>query len=367
MIIYVYLDFHVNLISMTIGETLDYISFFSFKCNGTSLIAEIHRAVMNDLPKYRQVYVESESMYEFLVNVSKELFPNVKGIGSCSDPRSTYSAGSNNTVWSSLQGDLLELCHTKFYKDSDTLKTKASMNEKTSELIHELLTTKDPQNKKKKKYCGVGTMGAVQFVHRSAIFGILPLYCYTFAELIDDDLGPPRFIRMALKKDKKSMPIKECNDFFISLHKDFSKIWGPLVSRSILENGTCELIRCYKATVAKMKIPKGDPLPDVDVITDETLMVDGRIKDLCFYDEKKGRIQNFFNIGLTDSLRPDLIMKKSDMWGESNMKANISLTNWCMNKDDTKNLQWKSKPQERTLNTGLSMSSKLEKCFLIDE
>ena len=367
--IYAFLDFHANLCPMTIGDTLDYICFCAIQCNGTSVMAEIHRIVMANLKKARKRYSKCTSMFTFLCWVFKKCFPNNKNaIGSCSDPRFTYSGGSSKTNWSNHRSDFLKLFHP-YYENESVIKNRNAMSEITSSIIVELLNAKDPSYRSKKKFCGIGTMGAVQFIHLSALLGIIPLFCYTFGELHDDKLGPPNFIRLGLGKDKNDFTIKECNDYMQNMQRDLSDIWGHQVTPCLVENTLCELSRCYKKTVASLKLKKSSPgKPGADVIMDPSKMVDGEKNDVIFYDEKRRKVQNFFIVSLTNPLRPELIMKKSEFWGDHNSKANVCLTNNSSErKGSAEHLKWDSDVSNRDLNTSLSMSRELMEYFRIVE
>ena len=329
-------------------------------------MAEIHRVVMADILSYRELYVEMDNMFHFLCHMFQMVFPDVKGIGSCTDPRYTYCSGSSNTDWSKHEEDLLRLCN-KFFDSNAVTATKATMDEVTISIVTELLTSKDPMNKGRKKYKGIGAMGAMQFIHMAALLGMIPLYCYSFGALMDDDLGPPKFIRSALNKTKKEFDIKECNSFFKAIHKDLQEIWGPMVTRGFLDNMLCELSRSYSKTVSALKLPPNTEEPSPDILLKPELMVDGDKNDICYYDGKKDRVQNFFLVSVTDALRPDLIMKKPEFWGESNSKANIALTNWSRNKADKKLLQWSEVGLQRNLESVLIMKPSLESYFEIND
>ena len=370
-VLHIYIDLHVNLLNLTVGDTLDYISFFAFQCNGTSVLAEIHRVIMSDLPLYRdKVLLFGDSFFEFLYDMAKQLFPNVKGVGSCTDPRCTYSGGSNKTNWTDKQDLLLELCRS-FYTDPNTIKTKAAMREKCTWVINELKNGKDPETKKL-LYCGVGTMGAIHFVQISAALGLIPLHCMTFAELIDNNLGPPRFLRLALQKGKE-FKIEDCNGYFKELHKDIVKIWGILITMALLENLLCELSRCYKASSARMKrIEPTNTYHGADIITDKNLMVDGKTNDVAFYDEKRQCIQSSFNLRMqggdgASELRPVLVMRLGSKWNESQDVSLINLGNWMCDKNDSKHMSWVVSGNSRTLSTGLIVSQRVEKEMLLME
>ena len=109
-IIHMFLDLNVNFMPFDVSDALDFVSFFAFKCNGTSVLAEIHRLIMSNLEYYRTVNNDCESMYEFLCTVN-ESFPGKKAVGSCSNPRYNYSGGSNKTEWCKMHFQLLEVCN----------------------------------------------------------------------------------------------------------------------------------------------------------------------------------------------------------------------------------------------------------------
>ena len=349
---------------MTIADTLDFISFVAIQCNGTVVIAELHRVVMSNLEYYQDMVSLGDSFYQFLIELHKEVFPTLKGIGSCTESRFTYSAGSNSTNWSDHQHDFLQLCQL-FYQDKDTINSQREMRRITKHIINEMTKAKDPRDKKKKKFCGIGTMGAIQFVQVAAAVGLIPLYCITYAELIDDDLGPPKFIRAALGMDKKTMPIKECDSVLNELQTELSKIWGSRVTLALLENMLCELSRCYNATRKKMGYKKSDQGPSVEVILDPKLMVDGHVNDIAFYDHRRDCVQSFFSIKMTDTLRPELVMKVAKKWDNPCEESNFAITDFTGGKSDKKNLWWSGEPKLRTLETLLETSSKLANLILV--
>ena len=363
-VIHVFIDFHVNLIEMSVGETLDFICFVAIQCNGTSVIAEIHRVIMGDLDRYRQKYLCSPTMFSFLCSMFTELWPHINGIGSCTDPRYTYSAGSSSTNWSQHQDDLLALC-SSFFSDSNVTRTRASLIKASASIMNEFLNAKD--SNKKKKYKGVKAMGATQFIQLAATLGLVPLFCYTHAELLDDDLGPARVIRTGLGKSKKEYPISMSNSFFGEVVSDLQTIWGPAMTPALIENTLCELSRCYKKTVTKQKKAKNEANPPLDIILNREIMVDGDKNDVCYFDHRRNCVQKFFMISAADGLRPDLVMKKASQWGEINNKANLSITNWTGNKDDNGHLKWSDNGANRTLDSLLILSDELEKEYVLDE
>ena len=349
---------------MNIAHTLDFICFFCFRCNGTTVLAEIHRVVMKNRKMYRiEADCFGDSFYQFLYNTANDLFPHVKGVGSCTQNRYTYSSGSNSTDWSDHQQDLLELCNT-FYHDPKTVRNKNAVRECTKAMVHELLKGKDPSTKKN-RYCGVGAMGAIQFVHMAALLGIIPMQCYTYAELIDNDLGPPKFIRAALTQDetknKNDMCLSKCNSIFHEVHCEMSNIWGPMITESIVENTLCELSRAYKAS-SNNAISN---TPPVSILFDKSTYADGRTVDVSFFDEQRNCVQNFFILRSqgrdgASEIRPMLVMKHSPDWNGTFEESHITLTNWCCDQKDNKNLTWNDSPQKRHLLTELKSSKKLD-------
>ena len=352
---------------MSVADTLDFISFFAFQCNGTTVLAEIHRVVMSNRDMYRvSATAFGDHFYEFLCDVSKELYPDLDGIGSCTENRYTYCSGSNNTMWCDHQQDLLDLCK-KYYKNDCILKSKKAMHECTKEIIHELCMGKDKVTKKK-RFIGVGAMGAIQFIHIASLLGLIPLHCYTFAELIDDKLGPPKFIRQALNKSRKEMSIKECNTFFRDAHSDFVKIWGSMMTLSLFENTLCELSRALKATSAKAIKKDNRACVSAEMLMDESLYCDGRVNDVVFMDEQRGTVQNFFLVRTQGSdgaceLRPMLVMKHAMNWEGTFEEAHITLTNWCgdCDRNDKKNMKWEHHHEKMSLITKMTVSPKLHR------
>ena len=349
---------------MSVRETLDFICFVAIQCNGTSVIAEIHRVIMSDLSRYREKYVESPTMFSFLCSMFTELWPEINGIGSCTDPRYTYSAGSSSTNWSEHQDDLLTLCST-FFCDCHVLKTRASLIKASASVMYEFLNAKD--SNKKKIYKGVKAMGATQFIHLAAMLGLVPLFCYTHAELLDDNLGPAQVIQTGLGKSKEECAITMLNLFFGEVVSDLQSIWGTAMTPALIENTLCELSRCYKKTVSKQKKANNKANPPLDIILNKEIMVDGEKNDVCYFDHKRKRLQNFFMISAADGLRPNLVMKKASEWGEINNKANISITNWNGNKDDNGHMKWSDDGSKRTLDSILILSQELEKEYQLDE
>ena len=210
-------------------------------------------------------------------------------------------------------------------------------------------------------------MGATQFIHIAAMLGLVPLFCYTHAELLDDNLGPAQVIQTGLGKSKEECSITMLNSFFGEVVSDLQSIWGTAMTPALIENTLCEMSRCYKKTVSKQKKANNEANPPLDIILNKEIMVDGEKNDVCYFDDKRKRLQNFFMISAADGLRPNLVMKKALEWGEINNKANISITNWNGNKDDNGHMKWSDDGSKRTLDSILILSQELEKEYQLDE
>ena len=68
---------------MSVADALDFISFFAFRCNGTTVLAEMHRVIMSNRDMYRTQASFGDHLYEFLFDLAKELYPDIDGVGSC--------------------------------------------------------------------------------------------------------------------------------------------------------------------------------------------------------------------------------------------------------------------------------------------
>ena len=98
------MNFHL----FSVCNTIEWLSYFSFKCNGTVLIAEIHQLIMSNIKNYRKMLTKSPSFYAFLVQVNKIIAPG-KAVGSCTDPRATYWGGSSDIEWDNKTEELFSL------------------------------------------------------------------------------------------------------------------------------------------------------------------------------------------------------------------------------------------------------------------
>ena len=86
-VIHIFLDLHINFMKMNLSDCLDSIAFFAFRCNGTMVLAKIHRVIMSDLEKYKVECSFGDLFYKFLYGTAKHMFPNVKGVCSCTQNR----------------------------------------------------------------------------------------------------------------------------------------------------------------------------------------------------------------------------------------------------------------------------------------
>ena len=350
----------MNFVKFTIADTLDYIAYFALNCNGTVLVAEIHRRCMCNPKKYIGLYLNSESMYDFLCTVNKEIAPD-KAIGSCTESRFMFSSGSNSTKWNEKQDDLFALC-LRYYAEPSIIRSRSRMKEVTSTIITDLISKRDPVSKKP-IFSGAGAMGANQFVHIAALLGVIPLACYTFAEIRDESLGPGQFINRALKSDIPMSALK-CNLYMDNLHAKFSTIWNDLPTENFIENTLCVCKRSYDNTIRSISNRMNvdvSRLP-VTVIMKEKYVKESRTKELYFMDERRGCMQSFFTLrtsGKGSSLvRPSLMMKLGSQW-RSGDGTTVRLTNW--NTNDNKDLiSWGSARESLSLDTKINVSRNLQ-------
>ena len=181
MFLFAGIDFHVNFITMDIGMMLDYICFCAFRCNGTSVIAEMHRVILQDRSHWLWRYAESASYYEFLYDACLEIMPGRK-VGNSTDNRSNFSCGNTNVNWSEHRASLLDLC-MKFHQNPNGTMRKKDMARIFKEITHTLCKAKDPSDTSKPLYHGAGDFCALQFIQLASAFGLIPMYCMTFANL----------------------------------------------------------------------------------------------------------------------------------------------------------------------------------------
>ena len=243
------------------------------------------------------------------------------------------------------------------------------MKKITSEIIHSLIHEKDLTAKRgTPMFCGVGAMGANQFIHISALLGIIPLVCYGFAEIHDLSLGPAKVIQHVVFSGRESTA-EDCNQYLQNVHSQFSPIWNNLPTENLFENTLCI---CHRSFVQTTKhIVKLNPRIDekkiqIEVIKDDKYRKESRTKDVFFMDEKRGHIQNVFclrSVGKGCSvLRPSLVIKIASKWDKGD-SANVVLTNWCNNADDRKMSLWEHRGSEMSLLSKFRSSSGLDDIY----
>ena len=98
---------------------------------------------------------------------------------------------------------------------------------------------------------------------------------------------------------------------------------------------------------------------------DDTVYCDGKTCNVVYFDEQRGTVQNFFLVRTQGGdgaceLRPMLVMKHAVNWNSCSEDENITLTNWCLDTNDKKHLQWEDEPKNRTLASKLMVSKKLQ-------
>ena len=361
-LIYIFIDLSVNFIRMTVGSALDYICFTCIRCNGTTLIAEIHRLMINDVDLYVSKIREHDSLYEFLYSMAVEI-QGPDSVGSCTEKRFTYSQGSNNTKWNRHQNDLLDVITDSFYIDESNQRgTKKKFEEGINSVMIELMS-KDPATKKK-KYSGIGYMGCIQFIHMSSLLGILPMYCFGYNRIRSLKLGPAKFIIQSLSQKGTEMSVEECNDHFEKVTEEFRSIWGIKITSSLIENTLCELWRSYKNTRSSIQKDNKGLNCDVDIITDVERFIDSRVNDVYYFDDRRQCIQNFFNVqtsgnGISE-LHPALVMKHSQLCATNPKKCTFNLTNWRRDGGDKGLMSWSDTEDERTIDTHLHVGDQLK-------
>ncbi len=364
--IYIFIDLSVNFFAMNIGDALDYICFTCIRCNGTTLIAEIHRRIMLDRELYLSRRIEHNSLYEFLYSIAVDI-QGTSAVGSCSENRFTFSGGSNCTSWNVHQNDLLEVIKNCFPSDLYHSPSKKKYDRAVRALMTELLSVDVVT--KKKKYIGIGDMGSIQFVQMSSLLGLIPLYCFQYNSIRSTKLGPAKFIARSYSKNNTDISLEEYNRIFQTIQREFQEIWGSKITSSLLENTLCELWRSYKRTVRAMKKEVSEI--GVDVITNQSLFVDSSVKDVYYYDDRRQCIQNIFNIqtsgkGLT-YLHPALVMKSYNVTGMRGNNSHVTITNWKQDKHDHKNMFWSDMGDDRTVATSLQLDKTFKNSFVLND
>ena len=363
----VYLDLNANFLKMTVRDTVMFICFVVFRCNGTSVIAEIRRSIFSDIEYFKKYFDGcKKNLWVFLIAASMKIW-NIKRsyVGVCTDQRfQSHINKSQDIDWDSMVDDLLELCKPFQNFNNRNKMSKTRLDTICANIIHRLSKDKTDSEPKKTKFAGAGPLCGLQFLQLAAMLGIIPLYCATYGDVPDNALGPGKFIQMAKGENLSS---SECMKEFKKLHKHCVGIWSGLITPALLENTLCELHRSYKKTITNMKSKKkkgqlvGKISNSVDVICNRKFMSESKVVDIFFENEIRKCVQNLFLVRLSgkgiSELRPYLSMKVSHL--SKGQNVTINLTNWCQNKNDKMHLKWSDAPNKLTAESSLVMSSEL--------
>ena len=354
---------------MTVADCLGFVCFASFRCNGTSVLAEIHRVVLLDIDLYREKARRYTHFYDFLFETAKELFPDVS-VGSCTENRFNFNAKGNEgtTHWPKHEKELLWILKA-IHSNKSNLKTKNALDKTMRQIYDEIGGYKGSGKSRIKRFLGAGPMTTPTFVDLCGLVGLLPLYAYTYAEVRGKELGPAGLVKVCYgAKEMKNKKGEDYHNIFKKLHNDVVKVWGTMVTMAILENMMCELLRNYNKTVQAMKLKKKEPTPSIEVITQQDKAVDSGVNDCYYFNECRNQIQNLYSIRISGKdashLRPVLVMKISSRWNDGT-KSKLSLTNWCQNNDDERHLMWEHYGSDMTLDTKLHVSEEIEDIFAV--
>ena len=350
----------MNFHAFSVADAIDFVAYSAITCNGSSLIAEIARRVTTDPYHYQTQLIQecNDSMFDFLCLVNREITPGIS-IGSCTNKRFTYSQGSSDSNWGRDRQKLLNLCK-EFHNQKKTITRQHLLIEKTDEVFTCLVKSK---MNGKSEFHGVGPMSANQFLQLASLVGLVPLYCFTYANIHSLKLGPSKAIMRGL--NCQDMPLNEVRICFTELYDELKAVWGNLVTKALLENILCEMSRCYDQTAKCYKQKESvDQLP-LSIICESNAETfrDSNAKDLFFYNDAKRNMQNMFFVTTGSSggttIRPCLLMRDSNNWENGN-KSIHNLTNWSQNSADKRMLQWSSHGSSMTLQTELVVSKYLQ-------
>ena len=288
-----------------------------------------------------------------------------KAIGSCTEPRATYWAGSSDIDWAEKTDELMELIMTA-RMNLEKSSHRSSVSQEVSTIIDTLMNGKY-KDTREKMFPGAGAMGSNHFVHSCALLGILPLACYNVAEIRDNTLGPAKFIQKTLQLEKVPSP-KECTTILFETHGMFSPLWNNMLSVNFLENSFCYCSRTIDRTIKSLIKDTDKTADDYDatIVMNDKVRVESNTKNIYYMDERRGRIQNVFLTRTSGNgsslLKPILIMKDAGRWSQGS-NANVVLTNWQGDKNDKKLLQWKHNQNQFCLNSVLNVAEELVKMY----
>ena len=235
------------------------------------------------------------------------------------------------------------------------------MIKKTQKVPHNLVHSKCNS---KSEFHSVGAMSANQFLQLASLLGLVPLYCFTFANLHSTKLRPSKAIMKGLKNPQ--MSLKDIQSCFDNLFDKLKAIWGNLVTKSLLENVLCKISRCYNQTSKKYKKSHPNAELPLSIIcnTRGSQFHESNAKDIFYFNDAAKEMQNMFFVTSGSSggttLQPCLLMRLSLTWEKGNESFH-NLTNWCQNKADKQMLQWNSHPSKMTLDTSFVVSKTLPK------
>ncbi len=372
--------------SMKIRDCIEYIAFVSFVNNGTSGITEIHRIIMKDVDMYRLTFIQKyqENFYLFISKEFSHVYNKMVG----SNVPSRYQVSNCDTDFSQLTEKLFDIINGAFYSsEKEWIRwTEDEMIHGVNKVLHEL-QEKDPSTKKK-VINGAGPLSSQLFIQYCALLGIIPLYCATYAEVrvtttgigkrkssstkttkMKKELGPCALIKKSFPD--RSFSREEISSKFEETYLEFRNVWGPLLTRNMMENMFCELHRSFVAT-CKKNSDLNENETCLDIIQDRSYYEPSKAKDFYFEDEARKCPQKFFCIGLTGSfaspLRPMLKMKywkpsSRDTRRDSFRKeyVNVSLTTWESRSRHKDLVYWGDVPLQRTLDTELCFDTQAKK------
>ena len=369
MMVFAHLDIHLNVVQMNVKNTIEYCCFATLTNQGTSGVAEIHRCLMKDRIHYKTMFKESNvSFFEFMVDRWREFMPE-KAVGACSGKRFTFP--NCKTDWSELSKELFDVLKI-FWTIEKNKWTKKNLDEVLAKVTYVLRDGKYSQTNRM-LFPGAGPFTTIMFLQLASLLGLIPLYCFSYADIHSSDYGPGSLIKVLEKNE--DVTGSECNDKLVESHACFEDIWGEVVTKALFENMFCEFSRSYSQSLINFykKHPKSTPKPDLDIIADPKYRVESSATDIIFNDEARNCVQNFFLVRQTgkgeSDLRPMLLMKHSSYskQGKSSNDSIIKLTNWMQDSSDPLNMYWKLPPSQMKLTTRLCTSLILKSMMKITD
>ena len=309
--------------------------------------------------RFKAVLRDSSSFYQFLCAMSRVVRPGMS-IGSCTDCRFTFSQGNVNTDWSEHTRKLLDLCKG-FYSEKKTITRQASMQNMVTEVVNRMVNGK---HRGKSEFCGVGAMGANQFIQLSSLIGLIPMYCYSCAEILDLKLGPAMLMKKAL--DRPRMTLTECNKEFHGIVSQLRKIWNDNFTPFMVENILCELSRAFNQTSKEMKrvasrSQEFSPQQVIDeMVRESDVARESDAVDIFYHDDIRDSVMGMFavktNGGSATTLRPLLVMRDGTKWNVKGRAKFWNLTNWLQNIHDPKMFWWSKRGNKMSLDSHLEIS-----------